>query len=343
MRVVVASDSDEGRARLVRILTSDDRRTLGVDLDGLEAEIRHAVPDILVLEIPASGGPDLVRKICAAEPSRSMYILSVIGEHLPPRTSMSVVAAGSHDVLRAPYTAADLCAQVDIHRRLRGWIADRRTPAAKPPSSELIELRAWDYLGDIIADDLEAMIGRPLELEARWPPMTDSIQLATIAMSLPSDQLELCISIVADTASRKWLGQTLLGDPAAPEDALDDVMRELANVAGGALKRAALVEGPVLSTGIPVDGRSLPGRESGARCWTAPLEGDAVIGVIGEIRRRANRRIPARRLREGMVVVGDVRNGAGVLLLPSGTRLTSTTAERLSSLLDRMFVEVTAA
>ncbi len=342
MRVVVASGDDERRARLVHMLTSDQRCAIGIDHEGLEAEIHREVPEILVVDVPSAGGPDLIRRACVADQSRAMYVISVVGEHLPPRTSISVVAAGSHNVLRAPFTAADLCVQVDVHRRLRGWLAGR-TPAVKPTSPGLIELRAWDYLGDIIGDDLEAMLGRPLEIAARWLPMTDSTQHATIAMSLPTDQVELCVSIVADTQTRTWLGQALLGDPDAPDDALDDVMRELANVAGGALKRAALVEGPVLSTGIPVDGRSLPRRDSGARCWSIPLEGDAAIGVIGEVRRRANRRIPARRLCEGMIVVGDVCNGSGILLLPAGTRLTSTTAERLSGLLDYTLVEVTAA
>ena len=148
------------------------------------------------------------------------------------------------------------------------------------------------------------------------------------------------ISIVADTPTRSWLGANLLGDPAASEEALDDVMREMANVAGGALKRAALIEGPVLTTGIPVDGRSLPARDSGARCWTVPIADGVSIAVIGEIRRRANRRIPAQRLSEGMIVVNDVHSDAGLLLLPAGTRLTSTTADNLRDLLDLAVIEV---
>jgi hypothetical protein len=66
------------------------------------------------------------------------------------------------------------------------------------------------------------------------------------------------------------------------------------------------------------------------------------IAIIGEVKRRVNRRVEARRLIEGMVVVTDVRNGGGVLLLPSGTRLTSTTAERLSNLLDHTLIDVAA-
>jgi hypothetical protein len=44
-----------------------------------------------------------------------------------------------------------------------------------------------------------------------------------------------------------------------------------------------------------------------------------------------------------MVLVTDVRNAAGVVLLPGGTRLTSTTAEKLRRLLDTTVVEVSPA
>lgn len=344
MQIAITSAEHEGLARLVQGVATAPHTVGGFDHEHIEAEIRRQPPDVLVIDLPGSGGPDLVRRLRAADPSGLMYVISVVGEHLPARASTSALASGSHDVLCAPYTTQELCARIDVHRRLRGWVTSKGTPALKPPRTELVELRAWDFLGDVIADDLEAMFGRPLEIDQRWLPDSESLQLATIAMSLAAEQLELCISIVADTGSRTWLGQALLGDPAAPDDALDDVMREMANVAGGALKRAALIEGPVLSTGIPVDGRSLPGRESGARCWTIRLENENMVGVIGEVRRRAIRRIPAVRLREGMIIVTDVRSRAGALLLASGTRLTSTSAERLSALLDDgTLVDVTAA
>jgi hypothetical protein len=243
--------------------------------------------------------------------------------------------------MSAPFCAQELRARVDVGRRLRRWIAN--SPVEAPVTRSVVdELRTWRCLGDVVADDLEIMLGRPLTVEEGWPKLAEPIRLATISMSLPSEQLELCVSLVADTLTRRWLGETLVGDVDAADEILDDLMREMANVAGGALKLAAVAEGAVLTTGLPVDGRSLPGRGSGTKCWTISLGAGLMVAMIGEVRRRANRRIPAHRLSEGMVVVGDVRNGGGVLLLPSGTRLTSTTAERLSNLLDLTLVEVAA-
>ena len=343
LRIVVVSDDRVRQASLVAALSSDHCCAIAIDYDRALVEIKQQPPDVVLLDVASAGAIEHVRRLSVSMP-KSAYIVSVIAEPLPARTCVSAVAAGSHDVICEPYSSAELFARIEVHRRLRGWAAANivgAPTAAKAPGSEVTSLRAWDYLGDIIADDLEGMFGQPVEISERWISLAEQIQFATIAMTLPSAQTELCISIVANPACRSWLGLTLLGDPAAPDEAIDDVMREIANMAGGALKRAALTEGPVLSTGIPVDGRSLPRRGSGARCWTISVGGQQ-LGVIGEVRRRANRRIPARRLLEGMIVVGDVRNQAGVLLLSSGTRLTSTTAQRLSNMLDSMEIDVSA-
>lgn len=342
LRIVIAGEHAPARAALGLHLRSDAHELVDASLETAHAEIQRQAPEILLLLLPDAGGLELLRTLRAADGSGRMYVIAVTAEHQPARMVTSAIAAGSHDVLCAPYTVEQLLACVDVRRRLGRWLATRPREVAPgdPAHPKVEELRAWHYLGDVIADDLETMLGRPLRITPGWPAFTDSLQLATITMTMATEQLELCVSIVADTATRQWLGASLLGDAAASDEALDDVMREMANLAGGALKRAARAEGPVLSTGIPVDRRSLPRRESGARCWTIPIDADTQLAVIGEVRHRANRRIPARGLIEGMVVVADVHNGLGTLLLPSGTRLTVTTAERLSALLDTALVEV---
>jgi len=343
MRILVVGDNAKARL-LTRLQLLDQSSVIDLDTAMADEEIARQPPQVLVYLFPEIGGPERLRTLCAADKTGCMYVISVTGASHPPRTISSAFAAGSHDVLSAPYCGQELRARVDVRKRLRRWMSTRirleRRPTAPPLPSILDDLRAWQHLDDVIADDFESMLGRALTIEERWPLFGETIQLATISMTLAAERLELCISIVADNATRKWLGECLLGDPQAPEESLDDILRELANVAGGALKRAALVEGPVFSTGIPVDGRSLPQRDSGARCWTIPINETASLSVIAEVRRRSNRQIPARRLSEGMIVVNDIRNLGGMLLLPSGTRLTSTTAQRLSELLGMAMIEV---
>jgi DNA-binding response OmpR family regulator len=341
MRVVIVTEDADGRGgSLVGELASECRQVLNVDHANVEAELRRELPQVLIVVCPSTGGADLLRSLCALDRTSAMYVVTVIGADLPRRAIASAVAAGSHDVLCEPYAREELHARIDVQRRLRRWTRKCSIATPDSPPSKLTGLRAWEYLGDVVVDDFVSLFGKPLALEERWLKSAASLHVATISMSLPREQLELCISIGADPSTRCVLGQHLLGDADASEDALDDVMRELANVAGGALKRAAIPEGSVLATGIPVEGRSLPARENGTRMWAIPLGGDAEVIVVGEVRRRVNRQIPARRLAEGMVVAGDVLNSAGVLLLASGTRLTATTAERLSRLLDTALVDV---
>jgi hypothetical protein len=160
-------------------------------------------------------------------------------------------------------------------------------------------------------------------------------------MSLAGDELEARVSVVVDAITIRWVKSALLGNPNASVDAVDDALRELANTAGGAVKRAALTENVVLTTGIPSTDKPGTNFEQHS-CWTLAPEGsDCFVAVVGEIRQRANQRVAASQLTEGMVLAHDVRNESGILLVPAGARLTSTSAIKLSALLGpRFFLEV---
>jgi hypothetical protein len=68
------------------------------------------------------------------------------------------------------------------------------------------------------------------------------------------------------------------------------------------------------------------------------------IALVAETRAKENQRISAADLSEGMVIVREVRSEAGLLLVPAGSRLTSSTAAKLAQVLGpRYFVEVAAA
>jgi len=336
MRVLVVSDDADLRCRLAGELDSSRRTAMACDVDRSPAAVRSQNPDVLLIHIATSEDLAIITSLTAE--AKSTYVLALIAEDLPARTSASAIAAGSQDVMRLPYTREELHLRVDARERLCRWIGaphDQAQAAAGAP-----KLRAWQYLDTIVADDLEGMLGKRVTLTERQLPKP-GMHLATIPMTLPDAQLDLCISIAADGPARKWLGSALLGDDAATDDVVQDILRELANLAGGAFKRSALIERSAVSTGIPIDnGWTQLGPN--ARYWEVRTEDGSVFGLIADARTRANRRVPARRLAEGMVVVKDVLNGAGVLLLPSGTRLTSTTAERLSRLLDQTLIDVCA-
>jgi DNA-binding response OmpR family regulator len=339
MRILVVSENIELRSCLVAALESNRRTALAADSHNASLEIHRLVPDVLIVHVASVADLDIVGSLCALDSRGAMYVLALLGPGLSLRVIAAAVAAGSHDVLRMPYAKEELVMRVDAHQRLERWSASVEPGRAE--DVKLSALRAWRYLDTVVVDDLEGMLCRGLQLTEKRLPLLSSIQLATIPMTLASAELDTCISIGADPATQKWLGIAMLGDDAASCDVIHDIMRELANVAGGAFKRAALQERSTFATGIPIDSDLTP-CGADARYWEIETEDGATLALVADVRRRPNRRVQARRLIEGMVVVEDVCNESGVLLLPSGTRLTSTTAERLSRLLDRTMIEVCA-
>jgi hypothetical protein len=196
------------------------------------------------------------------------------------------------------------------------------------------DLHAWRYLSDIVTTDLELMLGRPLSISEGWPATYEGeVLAATLPMSMPSAKLEVRVSIVADPGAQTFLARQLLQDENAAPDALHDMLGELANTAGGALKRAAIPEHATLTTGLPLTEMLDQDGIEDARCWTLALDEHVSIGIVARIQRRRNIRVPAISVREGMVVVRDIRADSGTLLLSAGTRLTLTSARRLRALL----------
>ncbi|HEY1550725.1 MAG TPA: hypothetical protein VGG28_23005 [Kofleriaceae bacterium] len=286
-------------------------------------------PDVLLVGL----GVDL------QDVSPATYVIGVVDDDIS-----AALACGCHDVLRAPFDDDELWARVDVLDRLAGWPL---APVGSRPSQRTIDAaRAWRFLGDIVTTDLQQMFERRIELSQRLP-LSPPIRVATIPMVLARDHIELALSIVADRVACEWLATVLLDDQNASADAIDDVLRELANVAGGSLKRGVLPEGLVLSTGIPVGGDARFAEELNAgvsvRSWCLELDAGVSLTVIADVRARPNRHVPASRLCEGMVLVGDVRNGDGAVLFAGGTRLTASGADHLGRLLGVTLVEVSPA
>jgi len=224
-----------------------------------------------------------------------------------------------------------------------GSAVDLRTGARPALEEGQMSMAVWQSLGDLAAADLSTMAGHPFRVSKAWPKrFTHHLRSAMIPMSLAGDELEARISVVVDAITLRWVKSALLGNANASADAVDDALRELANTAGGAVKRAALAENVVLTTGIPTSTDNASSHFEQHSCWTLAPEGsDCFVAVVGEIRQRANQRVAASQLTEGMVLAHDVRNESGILLVPAGSRLTSTSAIKLSALLGpRFFLEV---
>ncbi|HEY0463356.1 MAG TPA: hypothetical protein VGC79_04065 [Polyangiaceae bacterium] len=333
---------------MVRALPQDTYRVEAVaDETAALAAIAREAPQIVVFSVPAKGGQDLARRLRGGENAAQTYLLAIVEATPVNKELSSLISAGVHDFMRRPFADVELLERVKAPERLLRWSRLVSKPCAFDfsPAFDVTSLRSWRSLGPLVAEDLGEMAGQPFAVSPGWPAhLAADAACAAIPMSLAGEQLELCLSIVADAGALAWVRRTLLGDPAANDVAVRDALRELANTAGGALKRAALGESITLTTGIPRDDSAsrFPGKH---QCWSLKLEdGVGCLAVVGEIRSRGNERISAAQLSEGMVLAHDIRGKGGVLIVPAGSRLTATSATRLAAMLGpRYFLEVAPA
>lgn len=346
MRIVLLSDKKTERDALARALESYRVEVVQDEASALKVIARES-PRVIVFAVPPKGGPDLARRLRAADASGQAFLIAILEGTSSGKEVTHLVAAGVHDFIRRPVIESDLVERIKAPARLIGWVRSLNLHAAFDFSGklDLTQLRAWANLGSIIAEDLSQMAGQNLLVSEGWPKQFEGkLYNATLPMSLAGDQLEVRISIVADALSLGWIRETLLGDANADQVAVDDALRELANTASGAFKRAAACENIVLTTGLPISGAkdAFPGKAS---CWSLSLGGElGCLGLAVEIVERENQRVPASKLTEGMVLAHDLRNDGGILLVPAGSRLSGTSAARLAKLLgDSIYLEVAPA
>lgn len=344
MRIVVLADQRAERDALTRMLAAHRRAEVIANEAAAIATIMREPPQIVVFSMPSRGGADLVRRLKGADSSGQAYLIALCDAAPSGRELGNMLEAGAQDFLRRPVIQAELLERLKSPARLVRWVKSLTTHAAFDLSApvDVAGLRAWAQLGSVVATDFSEMAGAAFQIKKEWSSkIVGELRAATIPMSLAGDQLEVRVSIVVDAAGLEWLKANLLGDPGASDDVADDALRELANTAGGALKRAALIENVTLTTGIPTtEAMAVPAAHMAS--WTLAIEGsDACLALVGEIRQRSNQRLAASELSEGMIPAHDVRNEDGILLVPAGTRLTTTSAARLGKLLGpRFFLEV---
>jgi len=247
----------------------------------------------------------------------------------------ALLAAGAQDFVRRPVAAEEIVARVAAPKRVEEWVR------ASAPFDHLA-LSGWNDIGAVVAQDLSEMLGhRLVAVEGAAFDWSSCVRSAAITMSLTKRHVEMRVSLAADRAALGWLTGLLLGDGHADQNATDDVLRELTNMAGGGLKRT-LAKQLTLTTGLPKSGPAAAPRTGRFSSWL--LSKDVLLALIVEVRRRENLRVPASKLSEGMVLVADLRNESGALLAAAGTRLTSTTAQRVGQILgEECIVEVADA
>jgi DNA-binding response OmpR family regulator len=291
--------------------------------------MKENAPDAVIVAYQGKTQLETLRTISQSYPA--CYLIAAIesGVEVP-----LVMAAGAKEIVRRPLLVEELLARVQAPQRLGRYAAE---------AFDVQALASWQNLKNVIAHDLAQTIGCPLHFKSKHQdPDTWRVRAGSISMSLTQHQLELRVTVVADNQALAWLAGTLLGDANATAESLSDMLRELANVAAGAVKRSMASERLVVVTGAPTN--DVPVSIDPASSLAGTLTEPGFFAWVVETKRRKNLRVSASKLAEGMVLVSDLRNEAGTLLAPAGTRLTSSAAERVRMILgERFVVEISEA
>lgn len=344
MRVLLVDGSAQDRDQASRYLESAGHQvTAAGDAKSAFVVIEREMPDIVVLEGQLQGMTTVqfLQRLRAREQSSRAYVVVVSAKPSIHELTTSI-AAGADDYMRKPLQRDELVIRVGALDRIRSW-ASKVFPTESAGCVDLFEktqlsrLRAWQSVDRSIKRDIGELIGQSLAPMSCENALASCVLGAQMPLTLASEQTEVRLTVGIERGAIPKLAALCLGEADASEEMVRDVLREFANTSGGAFVRAAAQEGVALTHGLPVDLKAdaFTAPRSGARQQfvLATRDGSLQINFELEILSKALRRVHVGQLTEGMVLARDLHTESGAMLVPAGTRLTSTQIERLGRIL----------
>jgi CheY-like chemotaxis protein len=299
------------------------------DISSAIRAIDNSSPDVVLVSLRAGQVSGLFKRL-RARPGATRPLVIVVVE---PSEIQSAISLGANDFLRRPVLAEELTARIMRGRPRPASIAGKHIDFG---DVDLSRLHAFQHLGALVAEDFQSMLRIPIAIAAaRPPPPGLKLMGAAIPMTFATEQKEISVSVLINERGVRPLGRLALRDESASKEAIEDVLRELANMAGGAFKRSAQQENLTVTTGLPytLSTIDLTAERGSSRCWSAALPGGWMLGLTAEIRALGRHRVAAGDLKEGMVLAADVTNAVGALFARSGTRLTLSAANRIAQII----------
>lgn len=161
--------------------------------------------------------------------------------------------------------------------------------------------------------------------------------VAEVPLSVMEEGIECRLRVGIGEASLPGIARILLGEERVSIESLADMVREMANVAGGALVGAADGEGVALTMGVPSDGD--PERDWSEAIGTVQQFSLGISGTPLEFSIRLSTQsrelsmLCSGDLRPGMIVARKILAGDGSELLAAGASLTDSCIHTLAETL----------
>jgi hypothetical protein len=205
---------------------------------------------------------------------------------------------------------------------------------AEEIGARLARGRLGQSVDGAIGRDLGSIFERTFDVRAPAVAASQKRVVVEIPISFVDEAIECRLQLGIDADSLAEAAEILLGADAASANAVADMLRELANVAGGAFVGLAEADGFSVTLGLPTDTDPNGGWDKPAGTaheFTLGLaEGAVELSIRILVESRELRSLCAKQLRPGMVVARNLCNHEGALVLPAATHLTESSVARLT-------------
>jgi DNA-binding response OmpR family regulator len=252
MKVMVVTESRADREILTKYLVEHAHAVqTASDGDAAFAIIDERSCQVAVIDWVTSkrSSIDLIRRLRSRERDEHVYTIVVMSNPTPASVS-AAFAAGADDLLRRPFVREELIARVETIERIRRWAIQILGDVASR-AGDLSSLKAWKAANRAIGTDLSDFLDRPLEVR---PSTRRPCMMAELPLSVAEEGIDCRLRVGVDAESVEALARILLTVDGASSEMLADMVREMANVAGGAMVTAADAEGVALAIGVPTSG-----------------------------------------------------------------------------------------
>jgi CheY-like chemotaxis protein len=340
VRILVIEADVAAARRIAELLSRAGHGTeIAPDGKGGLARLRATQFDAVITDwmLPDVDGTSVIREIRAAAGSQPQTIL--VSGLSGPLIRAHAERVGADAFFSKPVPERPLLDVIASRMQKRLMTA----PASKTEFDHPVtNSSTWGALMDTLGGLLSESTGIGWSL-ATGRPIDDTVRVSMSMISV-RHLVEIDLCLYASIETGRALARSMLRDKSPTLPVMRDLLRDLCNNLLGGLKTSLEKEGfdftvSLADKGVPPGPREFADSLATVETHTFVACGVEVAMCIG-VGRAPSAMVPTKCLRENMVLAEDVITDKGILVLPHGTRITSTTAERLARHLPKRTVRV---